>query len=74
MPTLGNRLRELRKEKALSREDLANAIGISVFAVKSYELGQREPNAFSMFQEPIFAAKPMSVSAVIGKIQRLSPT
>lgn len=48
MPTLGNRLRELRKEKALSREDLANAIGISVFAVKSYELGQREPNSKAM--------------------------
>lgn len=48
MPTLGDRLRELRVEKALSREELANATGISVFTVKSYELGQREPNSKAM--------------------------
>lgn len=48
MSILGDRLRELRTGKKLSREELARAINISPFAIKSYELGQREPNSKAM--------------------------
>lgn len=48
MSILGDRLRELRAGKKLSREELARAIDISPFAIKAYELGQREPNSKAM--------------------------
>ena len=38
------RLKELRKNKGISQEDAANALGISVRAYQNYEYEQREPN------------------------------
>lgn len=37
-------LRELRKEKNMSRQDLANLIFVSVRTISYWELGQRECN------------------------------
>src|SRR5579862_8493426 len=45
---LGNRIRELREESALSREQLAAAAGVSVRGVIQWELGEREPGWFNM--------------------------
>ncbi len=38
------KLKELRKQKGLSQEQVANALGISMRAYQNYEYGQREPN------------------------------
>lgn len=40
---LGNRLKQARKEKGLSQEDLANLIGLKVGTVSKYEQGDRTP-------------------------------
>ena len=45
---LGNRIRELREGAGLSRENLADATGVSVRAVVQWELGEREPGWFNM--------------------------
>lgn len=37
-------LKEIRKEKGMTQEELANAIGMSSQAVHYYENGTREPN------------------------------
>lgn len=39
-----NKLKELRKEKSLRQQDIANVLGITVSAYGNYELGQREPD------------------------------
>lgn len=46
MSTLGERLRQLRKEKNINREDIANLLGVTVRSVTNYESGQRnlDPN------------------------------
>ena len=38
---LGNRLKQARKEKGLSQEELANLIGLKVGTVSKYEQGDR---------------------------------
>ena len=38
------RLKELRKNKGVSQEQIANALGITFRAYQNYEYGQREPN------------------------------
>lgn len=40
---LGNRLKQARKEKGLSQEELANLIGLKVGTVSKYEQGDRTP-------------------------------
>jgi transcriptional regulator with XRE-family HTH domain len=45
---LGNRIRELREEAGLNREQMAQATGVSVRAVVQWELGEREPGWFNM--------------------------
>ena len=37
------RLKEIRTEKGKSREDLARDVGVSIFTVRNWEQGQREP-------------------------------
>ncbi|WP_041274663.1 helix-turn-helix domain-containing protein [Desulforamulus reducens] len=41
MSTIGERLRQLRKEKNINREDVANLLGVTVRSVTNYESGQR---------------------------------
>jgi transcriptional regulator with XRE-family HTH domain len=45
---LGNRIRELREEAGLGREQMAEAAGVSVRAVVQWELGEREPGWFNV--------------------------
>lgn len=40
---LGNRLKQARKEKGLSQEELANLIGLKVGTLSKYEQGDRTP-------------------------------
>lgn len=44
------RLKELRKQKGLSQEYIANALGITVRSYQNYEYGQREPNIETIFK------------------------
>lgn len=45
---LGQRLRELREEKGLSRKQLADAAGLSERGIIKWELGEREPGWFNL--------------------------
>ena len=41
---MNKKLRELRKEKGVSQEQVANELGISTSAYSNYEQGIREPS------------------------------
>ena len=41
---LGYRLRELRKEKNMSQEDLGKILGVTKVSVSGYEKGTRTPS------------------------------
>ena len=43
MSTFGERLKALRNNKALTQDELANAIKISKSSINMYERGEREP-------------------------------
>lgn len=43
MRTIGDRIRQQRKYKGLTQEQLAKAIGISVMSVRRYEASERTP-------------------------------
>ena len=45
---LGKRIRELREQAGLSREQLAPVAGVSVRAIVQWELGEREPGWFNI--------------------------
>lgn len=45
MNGLGNKIKELRLEKGLSQEQLANAIGVSQKAIDYWERNVNEPKA-----------------------------
>lgn len=45
MDNLGKRIKELRLEKGLSQEQLANAIGVSQKAIDYWERNVNEPKA-----------------------------
>lgn len=40
---VGSRIKQLRKEKGLSQEDLANLVGLKVGTISKYEQGERTP-------------------------------
>lgn len=42
MNSIGNRIRELRKKKGASQEDLARLLGVTKSTISKYELGHRE--------------------------------
>jgi putative transcriptional regulator len=42
---LKNKLKEIRKEKHLSQQDLANMVGVSRNTISSLETGQYQPTA-----------------------------
>lgn len=41
---MGNKLKELRKQKRLTQKQVADRIGLAVSAVSSYEAGNRYPS------------------------------
>ena len=48
MSTFSERLKELRKEKGLSQDDLAKAVGLTHTAIGLWEQGKRVPNLDSV--------------------------
>ncbi len=42
---LKNKLKEIRKEKSISQQELANMVGVSRNTISSLETGQYEPTA-----------------------------
>ena len=51
METYGDRLKQARIEKGLSRPQLANLCGISVKTIQNYETGFRQPNRIDTSQK-----------------------
>lgn len=43
MESVSEKLLSLRKERGISREELAEAIGVSISAISMYENGERIP-------------------------------
>lgn len=41
---LGKRIKNIREEKNLTQQQIAEALGISVHTISKYEQGQREPS------------------------------
>ncbi|WP_165043603.1 MULTISPECIES: helix-turn-helix transcriptional regulator [unclassified Adlercreutzia] len=46
-PRLGELVKRLRKASGITQEELADAAGVSVFSVRSYEQGKRTPTMSS---------------------------
>lgn len=44
MPTFGERLKLLRKEKGLKQSELANILGVTERTIRYYEFNEREPD------------------------------
>lgn len=44
MVNMGNKLKELRKQKRLTQKQVADRIGLAISAVSSYEAGSRYPS------------------------------
>lgn len=44
MVNMGNKLKELRKQKRLTQKQVADRIGLAISAVSSYEAGTRYPS------------------------------
>ena len=44
MVNMGNKLKNLRKQKRLTQKQVANRIGLAISAVSSYEAGTRYPS------------------------------
>ncbi len=42
--TFGEKIKELRKQKNLSRSDVAKMLGVTYWALAKYELGERSPD------------------------------
>ena len=48
MPTFGERLKQLRKERNITQKDLADYLGIATNAYQRYEYDQRDMNIQSL--------------------------
>lgn len=46
MSTVGDKIRELRKWKSLTQQQLADASGVSVMSIRRYESGERKPSLY----------------------------
>lgn len=43
MTDIGDKIREMRKARRLSRQDLAESSGVSMYSIRAYEQGRRKP-------------------------------
>ncbi|QEA50859.1 helix-turn-helix transcriptional regulator [Leuconostoc lactis] len=59
-----NKIKELRLSKKISRQELAEGIGISVSSIESYELGRRVPSLETWFKLADYFG--VSVSELMG--------
>jgi transcriptional regulator with XRE-family HTH domain len=48
--TFGDRLRELRKERKLRQDDVADALNVSRQTISKYERDEREPDFFMLLK------------------------
>lgn len=48
MDTIGERIKNYRKEKGFTQEQLANIIGVSVMTIRRFEAGTREPRTLML--------------------------
>jgi len=44
MPTIAERLNELREQNQVKREELAQVLGVSIRSISHYESGNRRPD------------------------------
>lgn len=44
--TLGEKLRKIRKEKDMTKQELSNALNVPKDRIKLYEIGEEEPSDF----------------------------
>ncbi|KPV60430.1 XRE family transcriptional regulator [Paenibacillus sp. A3] len=44
MPTIAERLKDLREQNQVKREELAQVLGVSVRSISHYESGNRRPD------------------------------
>jgi transcriptional regulator with XRE-family HTH domain len=63
---VGERIRQLRKEKGLTQGDLAKKLGVSQAMITQYENHQREPKKFETIKK-ISAALDVSPEDILGK-------
>lgn len=66
MSELSTRLKKLRIEKQLSREELANALQISYWTIAKYETGERNPDNATLARLADFFG--VSVDYLLGRI------
>ena len=48
MSTISNKIKQYRKEKGFTQEQLANAVGVSVMTIRRFEAGTREPRTLML--------------------------
>ena len=66
MSSVGERIRQLRKEKRLTQGDLAGRLGVSQAMITQYETHQREPKKFDTIKK-IAAALEVTPEDILGK-------
>lgn len=71
MPSFGERLAELRKEKGLSQQELAKLFELSKSAIAMYETDRREPSNESLNELAIFFN--VSTDYFLGRTDQRTP-
>ena len=64
--TVGERIKQIRKEKGLTQGDLAKRLGVSQAMITQYENHQREPKKFDTVKK-IAAALEVAPEDILGK-------
>jgi transcriptional regulator with XRE-family HTH domain len=64
--TVGERIKQIRKEKGLTQTELASRLGVSQAMITQYENGQRGPKTFETVRK-IAAALEVSPEDILGK-------
>lgn len=64
--TVGERIKQIRKEKGITQGELANRLGVSQAMITQYENGQRGPKTFETVKK-IAVALDVSHEDILGK-------
>jgi len=67
-----NRLKELRENKQLSRDELAKAVKLSYWAIAKYEIGERTPDLDTLHRLADFFG--VSVDYLLGRSISFTPS
>jgi len=71
MPTFGERLKSLRREKKLKQADLAEMLGVSERTIRYYEFNEREPDLSGLHSLADFFE--VSIDYLTGRSDDLTP-